>query len=898
MTQRRILVILAALSAAAAVSQAQSWIPIGPAPISGDSNPPLASANSSGLISDIAIDPSGSTDSTIYIATSAGGVWKTTNGGSNWIPTTDSMPVLTMGAVALDPSNPSIVYAGVGGPHCCYTGGGIYLSTDAAVHWTQLNPNGIFTGVPINRIVLPASGTLLVATTKGLYESVNGGNTFGNNAPTFDNSSPIPFATPLGSVSNGNVSDLHVDTVAPGTVYAAVDYQGIFKSTDSGTTFPASGQILGFASFPETITGTGDVYIKFAQSTLPNNQTMYAFLCLGTAYIGNSRTGEPCALLKSTDLGASFAPIRLGPDLAINQQDYDQIIGVDPQDPNRVYIGLRDLFFSADGGSSGFGPGNENQLEANGPHVDDHAIAFSPASHFTGTGPPTLAYFGTDGGFASTAANGSAPGSQWQFLNNGLATALMMDMDIGRGSPANNAYTYGSFWDNGISAAIPGGSGISDWTQPCCGDGISVTVDPSNPLHALGLDDGCLASSTNAQNWPEPTCNSNFPQNTGALGLVRFDPNGGVAYAAGGVYLFQSIDNGQTFLFMHTFPKPITTIDQVAGNSNLIWAGFNDGTLQVTSNALQGSASTWSAVTVSGCARGEHGLSDPNSAPSGQSVSGIAIDPNNPSTVVAVYPGFSGSADPPKHAFLTTDGGACWRNIGGTLNGGFDNLPDIPLDAVVIIPTTSPHTIVVGSDIGVMQTADMGKTWQVLGTGFPVVKVSGFALDYTANPVVLRAATFGRSAFQLEGSCPLCPPAPVCTASTDCIGELSISCTGPDVGVVFNGNCYSPYGEPVGCYAGFNGSSTVTAGGNVYWLGSTTSPNTAEACTTNAGGQTTCISVTASVPTGCTPGTTLPGNPCFSGLGSNEIWCAKLRQCLPPQDYKGVCLVTPIKPEQ
>ena len=130
------------------------------------------------------------------------------------------------------------------------------------------------------------------------------------------------------------------------------------------------------------------------------------------------------------------------------------------------------------------------------------------------------------------------------------------------------------------------------------------------------------------------------------------------------------------------------------------------------------------------------------------------------------------------------------------------------------------------------------------------------------------------------------PPQPGCSAST---GELTISCAGPDVGVVFNGNCKSPSGEPVPCYAGFTGASTVSAGGNVEWIGSTTSPNVAEACTENSAGE-SCILVTAKVPAPC-PGPPVPPVP---QCGLNEKWCFKFEppRCAPIRE----CLVTPPHP--
>jgi hypothetical protein len=124
------------------------WIQIGPAPeqINAEQNFQGAGPDS-GQVFDMAIDPRGTSDQVLYIATEAGGIWKSTNGGSTWTPQTDFMPSLSMGAVALDAGNPSVVYAGTGnGPNQgFFKAVGIYKSSDAGQTWTVLNPNGIFT---------------------------------------------------------------------------------------------------------------------------------------------------------------------------------------------------------------------------------------------------------------------------------------------------------------------------------------------------------------------------------------------------------------------------------------------------------------------------------------------------------------------------------------------------------------------------------------------------------------------------------------------------------------------------------------------------------------------------------------------------------------------------------
>ena len=89
-------------------------------------------------------------------------------------------------------------------------------------------------------------------------------------------------------------------------------------------------------------------------------------------------------------------------------------------------------------------------------HWDHHAIAFSPSSHW-GAGAPTRAYVGTDGGMAT-----STNGTSWTNINEGIATNLFRSIDIGRGSQANNAYTFGAAQDTGTAQHRPTYAG-TDW---------------------------------------------------------------------------------------------------------------------------------------------------------------------------------------------------------------------------------------------------------------------------------------------------------------------------------------------------------------------------------------------------------------------------------------------------
>ena len=133
------------------------------------------------------------------------------------------------------------------------------------------------------------------------------------------------------------------------------------------------------------------------------------------------------------------------------------------------------------------------------------------------------------------------------------------------------------------------------------------------------------------------------------------------------------------------------------------------------------------------------------------------------------------------------------------------------------------------------------------------------------------------------------PPAAVCTASIDCSAEVSISCTGEDVGVKLNGNCKDKDGKPIECVAGFTGDSAVSVKGNPDWVGSTSGTNIT-ACTKAKDGTENCQTVVAHLPgKNLCPGSTgPPANPCAPGL-----WCTKLDRCLSQEQYKTLCLVAP-----
>jgi len=468
-----------------------------------------------------------------------------------------------------------------------------------------------------------------------------------------------------------------VDTASLTTVYASVGGSGVFKSTDGGVTFPSSGNL--FTSNNGSPTAPG--YIRFAQSTRPDNSTLYvqAQLFADPASAG---------LFKSVDGGAHWSA----------------------------------LYMATDGGATGITAAN--RIDLSKVHADQHALVFSPVSHFTGS-PPTRVYNGTDGGLATTANPG--PNANWTCLNgnsscsaaNGaIATVLFRQIDFGRGSADNNRYTYGVAQDLGVSSSQANCAG-TPWLFGDGGDGNSVAVDPLNPQHALSaIGEGFTSTSDGGQSWTRGA--GGLPS---ASQITYFDPNGKTAYVVANLnQLYQSKDNGANFTLINTFAVRVTAINMTALDSNTIWVGLIDGTIQRTAKALAGASSTWTGYTI------------PN-GPQTQ-VWGLAVDPANTDELVVVYRSALGSA------FHTADGGKTWARISDTLNS-------LPLTSVVIDPNTSPHTIIVATDTGVLSTRNLGVNWAPVGVGLPNVHCTSLALDASAFPSVVRVGTYGRSTFEL-----------------------------------------------------------------------------------------------------------------------------------------------------
>jgi uncharacterized protein (TIGR03437 family) len=185
----------------------------------------------------------------------------------------------------------------------------------------------------------------------------------------------------------------------------------------------------------------------------------------------------------------------------------------------------------------------------------------------------------------------------------------------------------------------------------------------------------------------------------------------------------------------------IKSIAVAPSDSNVIYVGTAGGGVQMTNDASQGVNAVWVNHTAGLPVR---------------TVTRVVVDPIGAMTAYATFSGVSMGADTKGHIFKTSDGGSAWTDISG-------NLPNIPVNDLVVDPDL-PDVLYAGTDAGVMITKDSGNSWMVMGAGLPLVVVDSLVLQRKAR--VLRAATHGRSVWEIAVPLPSASLQPVITSLT------------------------------------------------------------------------------------------------------------------------------------
>jgi len=661
-----------------------------------------------------------------YFGAVNGGVWKTVNAGRTWMPVFDAQPVASIGAIAVAPSNPDVVYVGSGESSLRDSvgfGNGMYKSTDAGKTWTHIgladsqhigkvavdprNPNTVFAAV-IGHYYGPHPD-------RGVYRSKDGGATW--QKVLFKNDS-------VGAI------DVAIDQTNPQVVYASLwntrrppwyvyapsngPGGGIFKSTDGGTTWNQLTKGL-----PSE--GVGRSGLAIAPS---NSKIVYAVI--------DAKEG---GLFRSNDAGATWTKTT-GDERVWGRGWYFEKVGVDPKNPDIVYVPNVGIQRSKDGGKT-----FSTWAMRGSPGGDDYqGVWISPTD-------PNVVFAASDQGAIIT-MNASAETPSWSsWLNQPTAQLYHVSSDY-----RFPFWVTGAQQDSGAVAVRTRGKfgeiSMRDW-EPICTGGESGTTaaDPLHPGILYGgtvsrcdLDlNGDTATLTPPagpeaarQDWTQPLVFSKadprvlyfadqylYRMTTGGTAWTRISddltrPDPGIPSNLDPASAALTDRNGKRGVIYTIAPSPLLV--------PMVWIGTDDGLIQLTmndgktwQNVTPPPLTAWSRVTTI-----EASHVQVNEAYA--SVDRHQLEDFNP------------------YIYRTRDAGKTWQQITNGLPAG------VYVHAVKEDPRR-PGLLFAGTERGVYVSFDDGDAWQSLQLNMPVTSVR----DLEVHGDDLVAATHGRGFWLIDG---------------------------------------------------------------------------------------------------------------------------------------------------
>lgn len=696
----------------------------------------IGSATMSGRIAALdAVDQDGRI--TVIVGAASGGVWKSVNGGTTFKPVFDREDVQSIGAVAIDPSNPRTVWVGSGESwvrNSVSVGGGVYKSTDGGENWTNV---GLKDSERIAKIVVdPKDGnTVLVCATghlwddneeRGVFKSTDGGKTWKK-----------ALAGANGSTGCGLLA---MSQQEPKTIYASMwDFRrqgwtfrsggpgsGLFKSTDGGDHWTEINE-SNAKGLPEKPWG------RVAVAVAPSKpQVIYANI-----------ESKKSALFRSDDGGATWTRLDSSNYMIWRPFYFGNLI-VDPQDEKKIFKPDGPLLLSTDGGKS-------FSRVSGGAHGDFHDVWINPKN-------PSTVIVGDDGGLWRSEDGGNL----WKHQAN-LPVSQFYHVSTDNSDPY---HVYGGLQDNSSwvgDSSYPGGVTNSRWENMFNGDGFWMFEDPSDPNYiyaeAQGGEIGRVDRYTHEGRSIKPLPNYGekklrFNWNT----PIHMSPNEKGTIYIGAQFLFRSRDHGQSWdrispdlttndpekqkqeesggvtvdnssAEMHT---TIYSISESPKNGQIIWAGTDDGNLQITRDG----AKTWTNVVgnISGLAKNSW-------------VSTVEASRFDEATAYATFDRHT-LGDMKPYACKTSDYGKTWTALPVQESGVRGYAHAIKED------TVDPNLLFLGTEFGLWISVDGGQHWaQYKGSDFPAAAVRDIVVHPRESDLVL--ATHGRGIWIIDDISPL-----------------------------------------------------------------------------------------------------------------------------------------------
>ncbi len=711
----------------------EPWTPLGPAPIPNGQTIGFSTPVSGRTIA-IAVHPTN--PDIVYVGAAQGGLYRSTDGGTNWTPLMDDALSLAIGAIAIAPSQPDTIYVGTGEAGLCgdcFFGVGVYridnASTASPVISGPFNDDptdiDIFTGRAIGEIVVHPTlpGTIFVASTSGIGGIVSVANNVLPDRGLFrstDATSADPTFTKMvmtgPAAQNRAIVDIAMDPGNPDLVLCTL--VDTFNLTEGGV-FRSTNALAPVPSFTRTfVVGLNGTNSRTELALHRDSGTGVV-----TVYAASGLAGG--TVHRSIDGGATWAQ-RIDNNFCTPQCFYDIAIDVDPTNADTVYLGGSPFlaFGRSINGGTNF---TNNAATAQGLHVDTHAIAVAPSL-------PTTIYCGNDGGIYKSTNSGT----NWTSLNNSQYSATQfMSLAL---HPTDRYFTIGGTQDNGTNFFRPN----QTWT------------------HSEGGDGGYTAIDQNAPNNTDVTMYHTFLNQTNAMGYSR-SLNAGNSWQGFGCGFGGFIANGMdcggvtAILFYAPMERGPGNPNTLYFGSDVLYRSANSGVLmtKVSQDPIQAGVAI-SAIGISPQDDNVRIVGQTNGNILGTSTgSSVLVNldalgavPNNPIARAVIDPNSATTAYVTLSAFGVTN---VWKttnlnDVNPIWTAAAGGLPQVPVSAFVIDPQDS-NSLYAGTDIGVYQSLDGGENWLPFGTGLPRVAV--FDAEISNVHRKLRIATHGRGLFEI-----------------------------------------------------------------------------------------------------------------------------------------------------
>ncbi len=692
---------------------ADGWISLGP-------------SNGAGRMTAVAPHPS--VDGTILAGGASGGVWKTADEGLSWRPLTDGLTDLSVGALAIAPSNPDVVYigSGEGGLGSFFVPGiGLLRSDDGGETWFLPQPGEVVAEQFFALSVDPRDeDRVLAATEKGLFLSTDGG---------------LSWDLRLAHPELYGVTEVIRSAADPDRLWSALwcfsscpdPLTRVMTSADAGMTWaPAA------AGLPEAVLNNPNVN-RIALAVAPSDDRIL-YAALNTSHY--TPQGPEAAIYRSSDGGSTWTDTGDPGAYLLFQGWYDNAITIDPEDPNTVVAAGVWYVRSTDGGANwttmdpvaaGDWMGTETL-----PHVDGHTFAWQNGA----------LWLGCDGGLWLSGDRGAT----WDGRNRGLVTRQYYGLDI---DPIRADRVLGGTQDNKTNLRL--GPGEDDWEWVLDGDGFDCAINPLVPDMVYGTIYGTLVfrSTDGGFEWENisPTTGGDLTPFATPLVMRRDAP---WQLFTGSSRVWKSVDAGASWRALGTEVEngewSIEVVRSVAITPADETRLFIAKGSEVYASS-DGGSSWWAA-------------------PMTALVNSVAVSPVDADLAVA---GLARTPADEARLVRTSDGGRTWH-------GADSGLPPFAVQALRWHPS-DPDLVFAGTDVGLYRSTDGGLSWLPVGDGLPAASVHELRIAEDGTRLV--AATHGRGIWELPLADPVGEPPSVILEGTDLavIGEsVSFSAVAAD----------------------------------------------------------------------------------------------------------------------